>query len=230
MLRFSRDSPARQETPRTGAAYAFWRKDADLDVPCQGDRCVAASATVRQPGTLSSAGSAVFTRMRCQWLEQTRLESSDKRADQLFGTSVAVDDSAGVVVIGESQVVVVRDSGEDGRPGLQRLKGRSELCLAGSPQAAFRGFYKELQGTHPREANVTRIAFPLPADHEVLFRMGSTLDPQVRAAEEKSYLFNAQVSSWTGHGCSSSVDGVQKYSRGSAGYVLLRLAFIVYDM
>merc|ERR1711998_279333 len=64
------------ETPRSGAAYTYRRHDASND-----DLCVASPET-------------------CRWSEETKLIPSDKRADFVFGESVAVNDAAGAVIVG----------------------------------------------------------------------------------------------------------------------------------
>ena len=64
------------ETPRSGAAYTFRRHAAGSDNLCVAD-----------PET-------------CIWSEESKLMASDKREDSLFGVSVAVNDEAGVVLVG----------------------------------------------------------------------------------------------------------------------------------
>lgn len=74
-VRFSWD-PAQSTTPNAGVAYAFRRK-----APTSLDPCVN------------------LNRKLCNWEFQARLIVSDKRADDLLGFDVAVDDTTGIAVV-----------------------------------------------------------------------------------------------------------------------------------
>ncbi|KAL4086352.1 hypothetical protein PRIC1_014479 [Phytophthora ramorum] len=70
---------AQTSTSRAGAAYAFRR---------------------RAPGTgFPTAKCEGMSRWTCEWEFQARLAASDKRSEDLFGSSVAVDDVLGVAVV-----------------------------------------------------------------------------------------------------------------------------------
>ena len=64
------------ETPHSGAAYTYLRHLTDSDDSCQ------------------------LNLTLCTWSQESKLYASDKRENDLFGSSVAVNDAAGVVVIG----------------------------------------------------------------------------------------------------------------------------------
>jgi len=65
------------ETPQCGAAYAFRRHITGSDDFCSG-----------------------VDRFSCTWTEETKLMASDKRSYAYFGTSISVNDEAGIIVIG----------------------------------------------------------------------------------------------------------------------------------
>ena len=69
----------REESPHAGAAYMFLNKCEPLALD-----------------DLSPSNS------NCVWVEQERLVASDKRAGNLFGTSVDVDNDQGIAVVGSS--------------------------------------------------------------------------------------------------------------------------------
>jgi len=64
------------ETPLSGVVYAFLRHSTGSNDLCGDDKSA------------------------CEWTEEAKLMASDKRANSLFGASVAVDDAAGIVVVG----------------------------------------------------------------------------------------------------------------------------------
>jgi len=64
------------ETPHSGIVYTFLRHAYGSNNLCVGDKSV------------------------CVWTEEAKLTASDKRANQNFGYSVAVNDAAGVVIVG----------------------------------------------------------------------------------------------------------------------------------
>ena len=66
------------ETPRSGAAYTYKQQLRDNE------------------HIICPAGSKI----NCQWKEELKLIASDKRRDALFGTSVAVNDTHGVIAVG----------------------------------------------------------------------------------------------------------------------------------
>jgi len=68
----------KQVTPMAGIAYAFLRTEPDINRPCSRDRSL------------------------CVWKEQTRLLASDRRPNDMFGYSLALDDDKGVAAIGMS--------------------------------------------------------------------------------------------------------------------------------
>ncbi|GMF43046.1 unnamed protein product [Phytophthora fragariaefolia] len=71
---------AQSSTSKAGAAYTFRR---------------------RAPGTaFPTAKCDGMNRWYCEWEFQARLAASDKRSEDFFGTSVAVDDLQGIAVIG----------------------------------------------------------------------------------------------------------------------------------
>ena len=63
------------ETPRSGAAYTFRRKE---------------------PNSLNYC----LDRALCTWIQEAKMTASDKRPNAFFGSSVAVNDAAGIVAIG----------------------------------------------------------------------------------------------------------------------------------
>lgn len=64
------------ESPRSGAVYTFIRQADGSDQFCTGNKFL------------------------CVWEEEARLVASDKRANTFFGSSIALNDEAGVLVIG----------------------------------------------------------------------------------------------------------------------------------
>ena len=64
------------ETPQSGAAYAFMRHLSGSFDLCDSDKT------------------------RCSWSQEAKLLASDKRPSALFGSSLAVSDSAGIIVVG----------------------------------------------------------------------------------------------------------------------------------
>ena len=64
------------ETPNSGAAYTFLRHITGSNALCE------------------------LNITLCSWKQETKLVASDKRANALFGSSVAVNNAAGVVVVG----------------------------------------------------------------------------------------------------------------------------------
>ena len=66
----------KQVTPMAGAAYAFLRTEPDVNLPCTRDRSM------------------------CVWKEQTRFSASDRRPNDMFGYSLALDNDQGIAAIG----------------------------------------------------------------------------------------------------------------------------------
>lgn len=66
------------ETPRSGAAYAYWQHNSS--------------------GINQRCGNG--TKVECVWTEEIKLIASDKRTGALFGTSVSVNGTRGVVAVG----------------------------------------------------------------------------------------------------------------------------------
>jgi len=64
------------ETPRSGVVYAFLRHLSESNDLCGVDK------------------------LECEWTEEAKLMASDKRPNCFFGSSLAVNDAAGIVVIG----------------------------------------------------------------------------------------------------------------------------------
>jgi hypothetical protein len=65
------------ETPLSGAVYLF-----------------------RRYATTSPLATCLQIENSCKWIAETKLTASDKRSDALFGTSLALNDKAGILVVG----------------------------------------------------------------------------------------------------------------------------------
>ena len=77
-FRFDWAMQAYTETPLSGAAYAFRRRSATSEEPCE----------------------YMYNPMRCVWESQGRLVAGDKRPGVRFGYSVDLDDRSGTAIVG----------------------------------------------------------------------------------------------------------------------------------
>merc|ERR1711871_1414164 len=78
-----------ERTPNAGAAYVFRRHLAASDEPCSGSSSYWPHAHL------------------CQFELQSKLQASDKRSEDMFGFSVDIDDTTGLVVAGAKHQVAL---------------------------------------------------------------------------------------------------------------------------
>lgn len=101
-----------ERTPDAGAAYVFRRKIATSNEPCTGTPTFWPHAH------------------ECQWELQAKLQASDKRAFDLFGASVDIDDASGLAVVGAKHQVALDQYKET--VGGDRNSGEKELERVGA--------------------------------------------------------------------------------------------------
>jgi hypothetical protein len=103
------------ETPHSGVVYTFLQHVTNSDDICKFDTTI------------------------CSWRQERKLGASDKRQNTFFGSAIAINDAAGILVVG-------------------------------SPNAAYTGYYKEVQSVYPfLDGNYLR--YPLSSSLAPLFQV-----------------------------------------------------------
>ena len=99
------------ETSRAGAVYAFHLTTPNSNNLCAGNK------------------------FNCIWYEEARLMASDKRENAFFGTSVAVNDQTGVIVVGSpaASMTGFYKEGPQPYPFLDEVGGSSDVTAVNMP-------------------------------------------------------------------------------------------------
>ena len=97
------------EAPQAGAAYLFRLNDNSQNLP---QNCVSGD------------------KRSCSWSEEVKLTASDKRSGMMFGSSVAVNDAAGVVLVGAPNAAFTGFYKEV--PSVFRFRNNSDFSTATS--------------------------------------------------------------------------------------------------
>jgi hypothetical protein len=187
------------ETPLSGAAYIYRRVQTTADVANAGDGAM----KVENCGAVDKSG--------CLWTQEVKVTASDKRPDMQFGAAVAVNDHAGVVLVGAphapftgfykevpSVFPYVNASDYSTAAALHFAADPANMLLFQSAPAAVpersgaAGVWtlaqQELNRPDPRPAQEAGALYAFVKQHQKLYADGSVAVPQTWSAIEHSKL------------------------------------------